>query len=173
MIAYTHLLWGGALFGMGLVVHVIWWRVQRPKDDIAALGICLVLIPAVLLLSCGGRVWYVGNIANLIVDLILILGLVVSLAAVYIISYPAAQAASPSMLIALRLASRGPEGMSVEELRRSLETAELCDETVPRLLDERFAHMQDGRLYLAERGRRLVRICGAWRRLLGLPKGEG
>ncbi|HWG44316.1 MAG TPA: hypothetical protein VN688_16175 [Gemmataceae bacterium] len=173
MIAYNHLLWGGGLFGIGLAIHVLWWRLRRPKDDISALALCLLLLPAAIQFTGGSWLWYAGSIRHLMVDSFLILGFIVSLAAVYIISYPAAQAASPTMLVALRLAQRGEAGMSVKELVASLENADICGETVPRLLDERFACAVEGRLFLAKRGMQMVRVCLAWRYLLGLPEGEG
>src|ERR1700678_2673915 len=95
---------------LGIAVHVVWWRVGRPKNDIAALFLCLILLPMCLLAGWTllSRAYDHGSSA-----LLVLLGpylLACALGCTYIILFPGAQAAAPSMLMLMILSERGLEG---------------------------------------------------------------
>ncbi len=170
MITYEHILVAFGLSFVGLVVHVLWWRVQRPKDDVSALIICMLALPFVMVIIRASLLRQQFPFDVLMADAVIIFVLAALLSCTYIISYPGAQAGSPSMLILLKLAKRD---MTKEELMASFDDATLVDETIASVVNERFVTRIDDQLVAAPRGESMLRVCQAWRRLLGLKDGEG
>jgi hypothetical protein len=172
MMSYANILWAFGFTALGAAAHVVWWRVRRPRDDVRALGACLVALPL-----AGVALWALfadtGPAGARGRDALVVGLLSALLGGVYIISYPGAQAGSPSMLILLRVAGHGAEGVGRAELAASFDERTLCDETLASLVHERFARRSDGRLVPAPRGKSMFRTCQAWRALLGLRDGEG
>jgi hypothetical protein len=162
MITYWALLvgTGAALVAFGL--HVWWWRTARPRDDVRALSLCFLVLPLAVFLCarwpealaayCTAACWGVA----------------------YILSYPGAQAASPSMLVVLAVARAGSAGLPSEQLWPAVGGEGLLADTLHRLTDERFAEVNaEGRLVPAPRGHGLLRVLSAWRAWLNLPDGDG
>jgi hypothetical protein len=174
MITVATILHAFVCVGVGLTAHILWWRRRRPQDDVKALLACLVIGPAALALgytafaqgpsASGGLAWGSGCLTAL---------LAAFLGMCYVISYPGAQAASPTMLILLQAARSGEQGIRPPELMDALDEKMLCDNILTSLVHEEFAHAVNGQLVPAWRGRRMVKICQAWRALLGLQEGEG
>jgi hypothetical protein len=169
MMTYATIFTAFACVFAGFIVHVVWWRVRRPKDDVRALFLCLVGLPLSLAVA-RGLVLFGDVLAE---DGVAVFVLAAILGGAYILTYPGAQAGSPSMLILLKLAEKSDGGMTRDELLASFSDADLCDETLASLVNEHFAAHVDGRLTAAPRGQFLVRTCEVWRRVLGLGDGQG
>jgi hypothetical protein len=159
---------GFSAFLVGWVLHVIWWRVSRPSDDLRALTICLLLISSTISLG-----FYAMDLLDGI-GLFLTLILCLSLGIAYIFWYPAAQAASPTMLITIIAAESGRKGFGKETMRQRLSEDLLSGNSLDSLLDEQFAEEDDaGHLQLASRGRRTLAMIRLLRHAAGFadPKG--
>ena len=152
----------------GFVLHMTWWRLSRPKDDLLAVTICMLLVPAVMVLGYG--LYQEMPLQEIVLSLIL----AASCGAAYVFWYPAAQAASPTMLITILAAQAGPDGISEEALKDSLSDERLSGNSLESLVGERFAHEDEaGNLHLAPRGRRTLSVIRMLRRSAGFddPKG--
>lgn len=161
------------LFGTGLVlagwfIHLLWWRVARPKDDLKALAVCLLLVPAVLSFAILLFGWL--DSTGWFLTVVLALGL----GTAYIFWYPAAQAASPTMLITILAYQAGKDGITESMLKDRLSEKVLSGNSIDSLLHEKFARQDGGEgLVLAPRGRRTLTVIQLLRRSAGFhnPKG--
>jgi hypothetical protein len=160
---------GFFLFQIGFVIHVLWWRLSRPLDDFRALVLCFLAGPAgsaILLSPLLGQLFSAREIfATVLVTIFF--------GSTYIMLYPAAQAASPSMLLVLQIAQAGPVGELRESLGMVLDSEVLCRKSVDNLVHERFADEVEGNLIIAPRGAFLLKFLTTWRGLLGLEYGSG
>ena len=152
----------------GWLVHLAWWRIARPVDDLRALAVCMVLVPAALLAAT----FFLGFTDP--VGLLLSLLLAGCLGSAYIFWYPAAQAASPTMLMTVIAARAGDRGCTGEAFRKQLPEELLSGNSLDSLVGERFASEDmDGRIRLAPRGRRTLVLIRLLRHSAGFddPKG--
>ena len=99
--------------------------------------------------------------------------LLVSLAfaAGYVMTYPAIEVESPTLVMIQAIARRGDEGLARATLFEQLNDEVLVAPRVRDLLSEGLAVEQEGRLHLSARGRRLVNLIFIWRRVLGAGEG--
>jgi hypothetical protein len=167
---FEALLCGCLVFAIGFAAHVCWWRLARPADDFRALGLCLLLLP-VLLAAAFPLVWpQLLSLREAVAA-----GLAaIAIGAIYIMYYPAAQAASPTMLLVLQIGRSAPlGGVSRASLRETFDNEILCRQSVANLVHEHFAGERDGKLFLAARGLFLLRMLNTWRSYLGLKYGSG
>lgn len=166
----TAVLLGLRLFCGAFILHVAWWRLKRPKDDVRGLVICLLLIPAITV----GVLVLTGAIPALSVrEAVATILVVIAVGSTYIMYYPAAQAASPSMLVILKIASRRKTGITRDELLQSFDDDQLCRTGIENLVNERFAEERDGKLTVGPRGAALLHVLTSWRGILGLKRGIG
>lgn len=160
---------GLVLFLIGFAVHVCWWRIARPIDDFRGLVACFVVAPVCL----GGALWLAfpdyGSARELAGSALATL----FSGGIYIMLYPAAQAASPTMLLVLRIARAGKAGETRQALGAVLDDATLSRKSIDDLVHERFAAEVDGKLHIAARGAVLLKLLTTWRGLLGLEYGSG
>lgn len=157
--------WGFALFVAGLAAHVAWWRLSRPVDEFRALALSLLTGPALASLAAPGLMSWRERAGCATAALIF--------GGMYIMLYPAAQAASPTMLLVLRIAAKGPAGETREALREALDADTLSRKSIDDMVYGRFADEVDGVLHIAPRGQFLLRFLTRWRKLLGLEYGSG
>ncbi len=161
------LLWGIGAFLAGWLLHLAWWRVRRPADDLRALVLSVLVLPALA-----------GALAAIPVqptlpELLMGYGVLGALGLAYSAWYPAAQAASPTMLIVLQLGHAGQRGLTATEITAAFDDDQLCRNLIRNLVDERFAVERNGRLYPGPRGHRLLRALGGLRRCIGLKEARG
>lgn len=155
---------GFFLFLAALAGHVVLWRRRAPKRHVPALlGAFSVpaLMYAALAPARGCDLWS---------DLLAY----AALAAAYMQTYPAAQAQSPTLLIAAALEA-APSGLSDEELSRALPREMLVGDRVADLLAAGLVvpGSRPGTVRLAERGALLLPPFRLLRLILGLPEGRG
>lgn len=166
---------GLGLFFFAFLLHLIRWRLAPPADSARVLLLTFVLgilggLGAVLLLG-----WMVpgmsdrlpANAWGVLHALLLALGL----AASYVMTYPAIEVESPTLVMIQAIARRGAAGMPREFLFERLSDAELVAPRVRDLLADGFAVEEQGRLHLSDRGCNLVGLFVFWRRLLGAREG--
>ena len=97
--------------------------------------------------------------------------LALALAAAYVMTYPAIEVESPTLVMIEAITRRGAEGLPRELLFEQLNDAVLVAPRIRDLVAEGWAEEHDGRLQLTAPGRRLVRMFILWRRLLGAEQG--
>jgi hypothetical protein len=167
------LLVGFLLFFLTLALHILIWRVWRPKNDLKGLLLVFFLVPGGVVLGAQ-----VGILFNSLVpvcfdsDLPAVIVLCYSLGLAYVMSYPAAQASSPSLDIILT-ASKVPEGVRVEDLNSLFQEKTLLAPRFQNLIDSGLAYERSHVLHLTWQGLVLARFFRFFRRLLGLRVGEG
>ena len=152
----------------GWLLHLAWWRLSRPVDDLRALVASLILFPAgflsILLFSGAmtAQSWFLSLLLS------------ACLGSAYIFWYPAAQAASPTMLMTIIVARSGEKGCTEDDLRSLLSEEVLSGNSLDSLVGERFAGEDpDGNIRLAPRGRRTLKLIRLLRHSAGFedPKG--
>lgn len=164
------ILLGLALFFIGFIVHVVWWRVARPNDDIRALILSFFVGPAVLAALQFILLPDYGSLRETVAAVMV----TVAIGAFYIMWYPAAQAASPTMLLVLQVARAASDGGATRTaLRAAFDDELLCRQSISNLVHEHFAEERNGKLLVAARGAFLLRMLNTWRGLLGLKYGSG
>jgi hypothetical protein len=97
--------------------------------------------------------------------------LALALAAAWVMTYPAIEVESPTLVIVAAVAAAGPDGLAEAALRRALGDDALVRPRIRDLLDEGLAEARAGRLRLTARGAALARLFALWRRVLGLGTG--
>ncbi len=164
-----------ALFAGAFLVHLVRWRIALPSATARALLVTFVF--GIL----GGLV-FVVLMARILPGLATLLppepfgtlqALLLSLAfaAGYVMTYPAIEVESPTLVMIQAIARRGDEGLARATLFAQLNDEVLVAPRVRDLLSEGLAVEREGRLHLSTRGRRLVNLFFIWRRLLGASAG--
>lgn len=166
--SFSILLWGLLFWALAFLSHFTLWRLQRPKDDLRALLLFFTLGPSV----GGGAALCMGQPLD---TTALSLLLAMALGAAYSCWYPAAQAASPTMLICVTVGAGGKAGIESARLKEILCSNDLLTrETFENLFAEHFAVVESGdRVRLAPRGRRTLRLIQAFRWLAGFKEPKG
>lgn len=159
----------GILFWMtAFVVHVVVWWIRRPSDDLKALALIMGGLP---LLQAGAAFAFFEMPG---MDLLFSTLLGWSIGATYLFWYPAAQAASPTMLLCILIGAKGRHGEETGVIKSAISEDLLTRETFQNLFAERFASLEEpDSVTLAPRGRRTLYVIGALRALAGFKEPRG
>lgn len=157
------LAWGFGAFVAALAAHVAWWRASRPRSDLAALLLALVVAPVALLVAAWWRLRPFDA-----VDLLAAALLHLALASAYVQTYPAAQAASPSLQILLALGARRADGLTADELAAVFSHDQLVGARLDDLVANGLVRRVGDAWGLSPAAAALVRFFVAFRALLGL-----
>jgi hypothetical protein len=163
------------LFAGAFLLHLVRWRVARPAATTQALlrtfvyGILggLLLVLALARLLPGLAAWLPPDPFGVLQALVLSL----AFAAGYVMTYPALEVESPTLVMIRAIARSGDRGLARTLLFEQLNDSVLVAPRVRDLLSEGLAVEEQGRLRLSERGRRLVAVFLFWRRVLGAREG--
>lgn len=164
-----------ALFAGAFLLHLLRWRIALPAATARALlltfvsgilgGLALVLMIASVF--PGLAAWLPSDPFGVLQALLLAL----AFAAGYVMTYPAIEVESPTLVMIQAIARSGEEGLMRTTLFEQLNDEVLVAPRVRDLVSEGLAVEQGGRLHLSERGRRLVALFFLWRRVLGAREG--
>jgi len=163
----AHVLIAGiSLFAVSLISHVLLWRIVRVKREIFWLFTIFLLCPLLLVAAVvvGG---YEGAKEAVAIALIHI-----SLAVVYIQTYPGLREDIPSIRILKQIHSQ-PNGMNREDILSQLDGARFLETRIDDLENDVLVTSDGGVLRLTPIGTLLAVIFGLYRRLLGAPSGRG
>ncbi len=166
---------GLLLVFVGFLPHWIRWRLAPPADSARVLVISLLagIFGGLLLILLLG--WAEPRVADLLPEGALGVAhavlLSLAVAAAYVMTYPAIEVESPTLVIVQAISRRGPEGLARAELFEQLNDSVLVEPRIQDLLDERLAVRDGDRIRPTDRGRLLARVFIGWRTLLGAPKG--
>lgn len=151
-----------------LFLHACVWRLRLPRNRPAALFFIFVLVPSalsiflsVLMPSVPIEAWA------------LLLFLDFSLSSAYILSYPAVEAVSPTLVIALQLCEAGENGVARAELADFFKSDNVFRPRINDLIDSGLVNERDGLISLTSKGKTLAGFFILYRRALGLPPGRG
>jgi hypothetical protein len=127
----------------------------------------------ILLFTITGSEYFENMLLLSIIEIIEVVVLHLALSFVYISSYPAVRAVSPTLDIILMIASSKGKKMSSDDLEKNyfnkrLVTARIDDLKIYRLIRER-----DDCFELSLFAKGIVKVFVGYRKLLGLPMGEG
>lgn len=165
------LIFGSISFFIILVLHVIFWRIEKPKNEIGTLFLLFIILPLLL----TGIILLSNNFINF-ADNNVIFGtflLYFSLSCAYIQTYPAARANAPSLQIIYFIHKSGKKGLSEEEITGKFNLQNLVYERIEDLLEENFVHQEENKILLTNKGKILANIFCFYRKLYGLNFGEG
>ncbi|OHD69338.1 MAG: hypothetical protein A2W19_05360 [Spirochaetes bacterium RBG_16_49_21] len=162
------------IFSVILLIHIIYWRLSKPKKQIKALFLIFIIIP--LFISIVAGLFIMINIIMFVSlsELLLIIILYTALSCAYIQTYPAIQAWSPSLLL-VNLIGSSKEPIKLEKLRDVIDENKLIKDRVIDLETEGLIHIskQNKSIILALKGKILAAFFIIYRRFIGLKPGEG
>lgn len=160
-------------FILCLFIHAALWRLRFPPNRAVCLSAIFVLFPAAAagagaLLASKGLFWLPSLEKG---EWLAAALLQLAFASAYILSYPAFEALSPSLVIVLLAGDSG--GVAIKDLPGFFNDATLIEPRVKDLLDSGLATERDGVLSITSKGRLLACSFALMRSFLGLPKGGG
>lgn len=163
------LLHGTILFAASFCFHVILWRVRRPANDMGMLFTIFLGLPVLILaVVVPLRLLPYGMAGYLHV-----LFLHYALSAVYVSSYPAAQAHSPSLDIFLIIAGTDRKKMTGDEIAKHYRDKDIVIDRIEDLKISGLLSMEEGVYRLRPVSLLIVWLYRAYRQLLNLEFGEG
>lgn len=166
---------GVLLFLLAFALHWAWWRWRRPQATATSLIVLLVttivVTSAVLFIVArtipGVAPFFPADIGEWCQTVILAL----AISASYVMTYPAVEVESPTLVMIRLIANGGAEGIETNTLYQSLSDDFLVMARVNDLCNEGLVIQERDRFVLTGRGKRLARVFFAWRKLLGLGWG--
>lgn len=173
----TTLVWGTAVFLLGLLIQLAWWRAKLPARQTLALLFIQGTGTALAALrfnscSCSGSLTLLGvtaprggaETAHFTLYM-------TALTLAWMITWSAVEADSPSLVIMRRVRGAGQAGIPHETLSRELDGTVLFAPRLKDLLTDRMAVLQNGRYRLTAKGVRMARFIMFWRKLMNMGKG--
>ena len=165
-----------AIFAVCLCLHIFIWRWRHSRNSAVALLIIFIIVPSIAGVVIAGFNWF-GFIADIMKapwnDWLAVYLLHFAISAGYILSYPAVEAASPSLVISLIIGGSGRQGVLYEDLLHHFNSKILLQPRIKDLMDAKLITESNGCISITLRGIILIRPFIFIRRLLGLPIGKG
>jgi hypothetical protein len=160
-------------FAISLAIHVTIWRARRPRADMTAILRLLIGAP-VLAFAAAASLLALGVVPRWVAmdELAAIALLHLALSAAYVQTYPASQARSPSLLIALAVGD-APDGLTREEIAARLPGGELVGTRIEDLSANALVRRKGDLFVASPAGLALAGFFHGYRRLLGLGRGKG
>lgn len=165
--------YGSLIFFICLALHVFIWRIKIPDNDALILFLIFLIIPTLIFLILLGLRSFMTLMPISGVEMAHALLLHLSLSLVYISSYPAAQAISPTLDILLVIAASGAKKLTKEEIIKNYDNKKLVTISVDSLKTSVLISQEGDRVRLTNTGRIIINFFIFYRRILGLPVGEG
>lgn len=163
------IIYGFILFFVCLIIHALIWRVKIPTNDALALFIIFLAIPSLtLLVAMIGMKDFTSRIA--LTEALL---LHISLSLIYIASYPAAQAVSPSLNILLIIGASENKRMKAEDIFNHCSRSRIVTDRVDDLIAYKLISRKGDRFEIKPLAGFIISIFAAYRKILGLPAGGG
>lgn len=151
-----------------LLLHVLIWRVRKPRDHAGTL-LAIFLLPLIALPSMAG--WFGFTASPLEWAAIFLLHAAMSMA--YIQIYPASQADSPSLKVMALVFQAMPKGLTAGEIAAQFDPCRLFHDRLDDLAAVGHIKREGEKVFLTSRGRLLILPFVWLRRMIGLPWGQG
>ncbi|TAN45267.1 MAG: hypothetical protein EPN22_04545 [Nitrospirae bacterium] len=163
---------GFSIFMVCLAVHIIVWRVRIPRNDISVLFFIFLVVPVLGLTGTAAVMCWRG-VTNSLVEMLEVLILHISLASAYIATYPAAQASSPSLDILISIATSMNKRLTEDDIAAKYNDITLVKSRIEDLRGMMFVSQVGDNIVLTATGEVLICLFILYRRMIGLPLGEG
>ena len=144
-----------------LFIHILLWRIARPKNDVRALVFIFLVLP--LMALC---LLFFSRFKGEEVFAWLLLHMAFSLS--YIATYPIAQAVSPSLEIIISAGKQMSRGLTKEEIQSIFDNAGLVLRRLEELLGAKLVFKRDDLYFLSTQGKFLAILFICYRKMLGL-----
>lgn len=168
------LICGFVLFGTAFLLHAGLWRIKRPANTIKALVALfgMVLISGLITLLWLGRIYpdtliLPHELINYIYTVIIFLSLFMT----YLLSYPAIEADSPSLVIISHISGSGSRGILAAKIKELLRDDLLIEPRLKDLVDSGMVDLTGSVYKINKKGILFLRPFMAYRRFLKLGKG--
>ncbi len=174
MIKLSIILYPIALFIIILILHILIWRIRRPQKQIIIIFLIFIIIPIFAILAFFFLYPKVRINLISIEDLFLMLLFYIALAGVYIQTYPAIQAESPSLFI-VNLIGKNKKPMDKKEILKRIQKDNFINERMLDLEAEGLIKRRksDGNITITKKGLILSEIFIFYRKFIGLKEGKG
>jgi len=164
-----------SVFLLCLLIHVLLWRVRLPRHRALWLFLVFFFLPPII--------WFLHSFLVFVLDLparyalrvldgAVVLLLHYALSSAYILSYPAVEALSPTLVIALFLARSNAES-DFEDLAGLFPDESILMPRIMDLIESNLVRLDNDTLSLTLRGRILVNFFTIFRSFIGLKQGRG
>lgn len=168
------LLTGSAIFTVSLLVHITWWKIRLPKNQMNALlklFICMFMVWT-LFQMLGS--YQVGNhLAVTFLEYLYVTLYYFSIALTYTLVYSGIEADSPSLTIIRILAMSEQRGIEKDELYRRLDLDRFLDARLKALLNDKML-LRSGDTYLAtKKGYMAMKVVTVYRQIMGVKEELG
>ncbi|MBI5237211.1 MAG: hypothetical protein HY887_02170 [Deltaproteobacteria bacterium] len=171
---------GIASFSACILLHLLVWRVFRPRRSILLLFAVFFVLPAffflILFLSRNVvpvAVWAPSLMSFGADESASVLLMHAALSSAYILTYPAIQAGCPSLRLLLIIGAGMPEGITRDNLKKEFGLETLFLPRIEDLLGSNFVKEDRDKLMLTATGRILAGFFALCRKSLGLLPGKG
>jgi len=156
------LIYGFVFFGVAFLLHVAIWRIKKPANSIKILVLLfiLVLIAGSILSSLYEFFSYVY-----------IWFLFISLFTAYLVSYPAIEVDSPSLVIIRCISESGKAGLNIEKLGDLLQNDLLVEPRLKDLVDAGLVDLSFSAYRINKKGVMFILPFIFYRNILNLGKG--
>jgi|SRR3990172_2514210 len=166
-------IFGTLLFILCLAAHILLWRIRIPKRDALVLFFIFLAVPVFIFLFLAGPVKLHFSPPVSGAETVFIFLLHLSLSLVYVSSYPAAQAISPSLDILLGISAAREKRMTEEDILGRYNDAELVTARIDDLRTSVLVAHEGDNFQLTRIGKAVIVFFIVYRKILGLPLGEG
>lgn len=167
------IIYGFLTFLICLIFHVFIWRIRIPKNDASALFLIFLIIPSSIFLILLSIRMLDFIIALSAIEMAYILLLHISLSFIYISSYPAAQAVSPSLDIILIIASAETKRLTEGDIIKNYKDAHIIKNRISDLMASALIKQKGECFELSPIGRFTIIFFILYRKILGLAAGKG
>lgn len=168
------LLTGSAIFTVSLLVHIAWWKIKLPKNQMnALLKLFICMFMAWTLFQILGS-YQVGNhLAVTFLEHLYVTLYYFSIALTYTLVYSGIEADSPSLTIIRILAMSEQRGIEKDELYRRLDLDRFLDARLKALLNDKML-LRSGDTYLAtKKGYMAMKVVTVYRQIMGVKEELG
>lgn len=168
------LVYGVLLIIAALLIHLIVWRLHLPKKQTNALLMIfsLVIVSGVLvILRYPGLIkWSIYSSKN-IFEIFQLFLLYTTISVSYILSYPAIEADSPTLIIIRAVFETGAAGLDKSSLERIADNDLLILPRIKDMVFDRMVYIKDGKYRLMPKGLIMARLFLFYRNIIKGEKG--
>jgi len=166
------------LFGACQVLHIILWRIKKPKIYPLWLFSVFIILPlSLFFLFCIIKTVLTGSLGfgfNSWIILFSIFLCHAGLSGIYAHYFPIIIIYSPSLEILKIINSKMPAGTSYDDIHKSFfNNQKILEPRLNNLLKSGVILKKDGIIYLSEKGEKIAKLGLLYRKIVGLPPGKG
>lgn len=165
---------GILLFIAALLIHLIIWRLHLPQKQTNALLLIfsLVLVSGVsVILAYPGLIKWSLCLSISFFEIFQLLLLYAALSVSYILSYPAIEADSPTLIIIRAVFDSGAAGLDKSSLKRIADNDLLVLPRIKDMVSDNMVYIRDGKYRLKPKGLIMAKLFLFYRNIIRGGKG--